>query len=63
MKIKFGEFANTEITQTPAYPSESLFGDVGGTLGLFLGASLLTVVEVLDVTLVMMVSKIRGTKQ
>ena len=40
------------ISESPAYPVESLFGEVGGNLGLFLGASLLTVTELLDIAIV-----------
>ena len=43
LSINFRDIAVTEMTQ-----AESLFGEVGGLLGLFIGASLLTVFEFVD---------------
>ena len=40
--FQYKDIAYTKITQIPTYPALSLFGDIGGQLGLFIGASLLT---------------------
>ncbi len=48
-------FYSETITQRPAYTIESLFGDVGGLLGLYLGASLLTVCELIDFSIIALV--------
>ena len=52
MNFFFKNLAYTEIRQTPAYTFDSLFGEVGGQLGLFIGASLLSVGEILDLAFV-----------
>ncbi|XP_070553623.1 acid-sensing ion channel 4-B-like [Ptychodera flava] len=44
----FEELSFTEIQQVQAYTSASLQSDIGGFLGLFLGASLITVMEFID---------------
>lgn len=45
----FFEALNYElISQQPAYEVSALLGDIGGNMGLFIGASILTVVEVFD---------------
>ncbi|XP_028396780.1 acid-sensing ion channel 2-like [Dendronephthya gigantea] len=46
--IYFEEMSVEEITERPAYDEESLFGDIGGQVGLFLGASILTLLEFID---------------
>ena len=38
----------TEISQSPAYTVPSLFGELGGLLGLFVGASMMTVMEMAE---------------
>ena len=47
------EYGYTEISQDIAYPAESLFGEIGGLLGLLIGASILTVVQLVDLILVL----------
>ncbi|RMX43030.1 hypothetical protein pdam_00001790 [Pocillopora damicornis] len=47
--IYFEELSYHVIEQTPAYDSESLFAEIGGQVGLCVGASLLTVLEFCDV--------------
>ena len=44
----FEEMSIEKITERPAYDEESLFGDIGGQVGLFLGASILTLLEFID---------------
>jgi acid-sensing ion channel 2 len=46
--IFFDELLKTVIRQEPAYPGVSFFGEVGGQMGLCLGASLLTVAEFME---------------
>ena len=50
--ITFKELAYTEIKQSAVYTPDSLFGEIGGQLGLFLGASILSVIELLDLAVV-----------
>ncbi|XP_046329082.2 acid-sensing ion channel 1-like [Haliotis rufescens] len=53
MKVDIGlvDMAYTEVRQMEGYPWMSLIGDIGGTLGLCLGGSVLTLVEIVDVIL------------
>ncbi|XP_048196435.1 acid-sensing ion channel 3 [Perognathus longimembris pacificus] len=45
----FFEALNYEmVEQTKAYEMSELLGDIGGQMGLFIGASLLTILEILD---------------
>ncbi|KAK3748779.1 hypothetical protein QZH41_013515 [Actinostola sp. cb2023] len=48
LKIYYEDLTFKDIHQVPSYDLFSLLGDVGGQIGLFLGASLLTLVEYLD---------------
>ena len=48
LKIFFGEMRYTLIEQQSLYTSASLFGELGGQLGLCLGASLLTIAKLLQ---------------
>jgi hypothetical protein len=61
--IEFKELAYTKTSQSPAYPADSLFGEVGGQLGLFLGASLLTLMECLDLLAISCISFLTKKKQ
>ncbi|XP_033126039.1 degenerin mec-10-like [Anneissia japonica] len=44
-EVYFEDLSYVSISENPAYSWEGLFGDIGGTLGLYIGLSLLTVVE------------------
>ncbi|CAD5125314.1 DgyrCDS13557 [Dimorphilus gyrociliatus] len=46
--VFFGELSYSKITQRRAFNIEELLGNVGGFMGLLLGASVLTVFELLD---------------
>ena len=46
--MQFSNEAYTKITQSKEFPAEELFAEVGGHLGLFLGASVLTIAEFVD---------------
>ena len=46
--IYYDEFYFTKITEQPKYSVDGLVGTIGGLLGLFMGASLLSSVEFLD---------------
>ena len=46
--VQFKSLGYTSISQHAAYPGSALFGNIGGMMGLCLGASILTVVEILE---------------
>ena len=46
--LYYPELSFQRITQQVAFPAVSLLSEVGGFLGLLLGASLLTVCEIVD---------------
>lgn len=48
IKLYYEDLTYFDVKQTPSYDMYSLLGDVGGQIGLFLGASCLTVVEYID---------------
>ena len=45
--LKFEPFSET-IEQKRAYEVPGLLGDIGGQMGLFIGASILTILELFD---------------
>ena len=48
VNIYYEELSYVSITELPKATSDNLWGNIGGLLGLFLGTSLLTFVEVID---------------
>ena len=60
LQVVLKEFGYEKITQNPAYPPEALFGELGGLLGLFIGASVLTVIEFVDLLVMTVVKKMRS---
>ncbi|XP_038055166.1 acid-sensing ion channel 2-like [Patiria miniata] len=49
LMVYFEELKYTQITQQPAYTLEGLLSDIGGSMGLFMGVSILTIFELMDV--------------
>ena len=48
LKVYYPSLKITKVEQVPAYTFDELLSNVGGQLGLFLGASLLTMGEFID---------------
>lgn len=48
LKLYYETLEVTEIHQTPAIPPSVLYSNIGGLMGLFLGASFITIAEFLD---------------
>lgn len=48
----------TEVEQVPAYKYDALMADLGGLLGLFLGASLVTLLEIFEFAIVLGLKKL-----
>ena len=61
--IFFRELKHEKIIQRPAFEFESLISEVGGFLGLLLGASVLTVCEVIDFISVSVARKFKMTQK
>ncbi|XP_048582925.1 acid-sensing ion channel 1 [Nematostella vectensis] len=54
----FYETLRTEMYhQRPAYEMSDLFADVGGNMGLFLGCSMLTIAEFIDLAIMLLITK------
>lgn len=50
VNIFFGEMFYTLINETPAMTIDQMLGTIGGNLGLFLGMSFLTLLEIVEVS-------------
>ena len=59
LNIFFGELNYQTITQIKAYNFGSLLGDIGGQMGLFIGASILTLLEFGEYFLVIVIATLR----
>ncbi|XP_067660360.1 acid-sensing ion channel 2-like [Haliotis asinina] len=65
LKVFYDQMMVTSVTQLPQYTAASLFSSVGGQMGLCLGASILTVAEIAELlvfVLVFLFDKCRGRK-
>ena len=61
--IFYQELSYDEIEQNIAFEFLSLLGEIGGFLGLLLGASVLTVCELVDYLALIVASKFRKKKK
>ncbi|XP_078348643.1 acid-sensing ion channel 2-like [Oculina patagonica] len=59
LQVGFQHMAYEKRQEFPSYGPESLFGELGGNMGLFLGCSLLTICEFIDFLWEVLMSKIR----
>ena len=57
VNIFYKELKYEKITQRPAFEVLSLLSEVGGFLGLLLGASVLTVCEIMDFIIIAIITK------
>ncbi|XP_046544952.1 acid-sensing ion channel 1A-like [Haliotis rubra] len=65
LKVFYDQMMVTSITQQPQYTAASLFSNVGGQMGLCLGASILTVAEIAELLvfiIIFLFDKCRGRK-
>lgn len=60
MTIYYEDLNVVTFTQSDSYTSDQVFGDIGGQMGLFLGASVLTIAEFCDFIIFSLVDKIRS---
>jgi hypothetical protein len=56
VNIYFSELTYTQIVEVPNYTPISLISSIGGTLGLFLGMSLLSIIEIVDLLIQMILT-------
>ncbi|XP_072014468.1 acid-sensing ion channel 2-like [Amphiura filiformis] len=54
LEVFFEELNYAVTKEVPAYEEESLFSDIGGTAGLYIGYSLITIMEYLAVGILLM---------
>ncbi|XP_078356042.1 acid-sensing ion channel 2-like [Oculina patagonica] len=59
LRIYYESLTFSDVRQVASYDLYSLLGDVGGQIGLFLGASLLTLVEYLDLCAMVLFTKFK----
>ena len=62
MDFFYRELNYEKVIQRPAFELLSLLGEVGGFLGLLLGASVLTVCEVMDYIIMLSLNRMRRGK-
>ena len=60
--IFYKELSFQKITQKPAFEVLSLLSEVGGFLGLLLGASVLTVCEIIDYAIMKAFTNCKSTR-
>lgn len=60
LKFFYSELRIDVFEQTPSYGFFKLVGDAGGQLGLVLGASFITLLEVVDLFVMVVVSWLRS---
>ena len=63
MDIYYNQFSIEEVVQQPTFAFLSLLDEIGGFLGLILGASVLTVSELIDFLLVNSLIICKGRKK
>ena len=56
VNVFYSEIAYEELMTSPAYTPLALLCDIGGALGLFLGSTFLTVLEIMEFTFIELVS-------
>ncbi|XP_067661176.1 acid-sensing ion channel 1A-like [Haliotis asinina] len=65
LRVFYGQMMVTTITQQPQHTVATLFSDIGGQMGLCLGASMLTVAEITEFLvfiIIFLLDKCRGRK-
>ena len=60
MNIFYQELKYESIVEKPEVEIGSLLGELGGSLGLFIGASVLSILEFIDYALLTIVAKCAG---
>ena len=63
MDIFYQDLSYEEIEQNIAFEFLSLLSEIGGFLGLLLGAWVLTVCELVDYTVLLLIRKVKRKKQ
>ncbi|XP_064614121.1 uncharacterized protein LOC135477846 [Liolophura sinensis] len=63
LDVFYSQLSYEQVTQQEAYPIFSLLCDIGGSLGLFLGASALSIFEVVDLIVSHLYHLILGTRR
>ena len=63
LDIYYKQLSVEEVVQQPAFAFLSLLGEIGGFLGLLLGASVLTVCEIFDFILVNSIAACKRRKK
>ena len=58
LDLRFKDLSYEKISESAQYPASSLLGDIGGQLGMFTGASLLTLVEFFDLVILFWCRKV-----
>ncbi|ELU04523.1 hypothetical protein CAPTEDRAFT_220280 [Capitella teleta] len=63
MEVYYEEFNFEKIAERPAYTPSNYISDIGGVLGLWVGFSMLTITEFVELCLDLLILKIRGGKR
>ncbi|KAL5012169.1 hypothetical protein ScPMuIL_010720 [Solemya velum] len=63
VRIYYDSLMETETVQVPELTIEGILGNFGGLMGLFLGASLLSVSEVLELIFLLFYQRCQGSKE
>ncbi|KAL5012168.1 hypothetical protein ScPMuIL_010719 [Solemya velum] len=63
VRIYYDSLLETETVQFPELTMEGILGNFGGLMGLFLGASLLSLSEILELVFLLIYQRFRGSKE
>ena len=63
VNLFYSKIAYEELVTVPAYTPLALLCDIGGALGLFLGSTFLTLLEIMEFTFIELVSRFGNNKK
>lgn len=63
IEVTLGKYGMAIMNEMTSYNFNALLCDIGATLGLFMGLSLITIIEVLEYVIIACLSRIKSRKE